>query len=225
MPQINIEKHQSYNTSSCNFTTYGNYQFLMVAEYWEAIRPESNSPLADFGKRRHNGFVEDCIKAIKQAVKAEYELDNKIAQEILLTVPVLVMRFTLHPKKGIPPLSREEKDRLQRQMSTDSKRTIKEAIMPDLRESIWKTIEIKIERDDDLMIYEQVIVAKIGSLSIASPSTTLSFAFPIEVGGDYVVGRQYSATVYGDTVIIWVDYDRDGENYGSEVKGKILKIY
>ncbi len=80
----------------------------MVAEYWDAVKPESNSPLAGFGKRRYDRCVEDCIKAIKQAIQAEYELKNKIAKEVLLTVPVVVMRFTLHPKVDTPRVIKEK---------------------------------------------------------------------------------------------------------------------
>jgi hypothetical protein len=91
--------------------------------------------------------------------------------------------------------------------------------------SLGKTIEIKIEEDDDKVIYEQVIFAIIGSVSITNYFTRLRFGFPIEVRGDYVIGTQTSATVHGDTVTLFVDFDRDGEEYGSEVTGKILKIY
>jgi hypothetical protein len=109
MPKINIKKYDSFTCSGSNFTTYGKYQFLMVAEYWDAVKPESNSPLAEFGKRRYGRCVEDCIRAIKQAVKTEYRIDNKIAKEVLLTIPVLVMRFTLHPKIVDAPRFTKEK--------------------------------------------------------------------------------------------------------------------
>jgi hypothetical protein len=98
MPEINVERHDSFSCSGSNFTTYGKYQFLMVAEYWDAVKPKSNNPLAGFGKRRYKRCAEACIEVIEQALKAEYEVNNKIAKEVLLTVPVLVMRFTLHPK-------------------------------------------------------------------------------------------------------------------------------
>jgi hypothetical protein len=99
MPQVNIERHQSFSCSGCNFTTYGKCQFLMVADYWEVSAEQSrNLPLQGFGRTTHQKYVEACIDAIEQAVKKEFELDNKIAKEILLTVPVVVMRFTLHPR-------------------------------------------------------------------------------------------------------------------------------
>lgn len=97
--------------------------------------------------------------------------------------------------------------------------------MFDLRRSVGKTIEIRIEEDDDDVIYGQVIVAIIGSVSITEVGTKLQFLCPIRVGGDYIVGTQESVTVYGERLAIPIDIDRDGEQYGSEVSGTIIAIY
>lgn len=97
--------------------------------------------------------------------------------------------------------------------------------MFDLKRSVGKTIEFKIEENDDDVIYEQVIVAIIGSVSVTKDSTRLQFLCPIQVGGDYIVGTQESATVYGERLAIPIDIVRDRERYGSEVSGTILAIY
>jgi hypothetical protein len=97
--------------------------------------------------------------------------------------------------------------------------------MFNLEQSLGKTIEIKIEEDDDNVIYEQVIFAIIGSVTITNYFTRLCFGFPIQVSGDYVIDKQDLATVHGDTLTLFVGFDRDGEEYGTGVKGKILKIY
>ena len=70
-----------------------------------------------------------------------------------------------------------------------------------------------------------MIVAIIGSVSITKISIELQFLCPIQVGGDYIVGTQESATVYGEGLAIPIDIDRDKEQYGSEVNGTILAIY
>jgi hypothetical protein len=113
MSQINIERHQSFSHSGCNFTTYDESQFLMVAEYWEASQERSNKlPLQGFGRATYRNCVEACIEAIEQAVNAEFSLNHAIGKETLLIVPVVVMRFTLHPRKSTAGLPRAEKDEL-----------------------------------------------------------------------------------------------------------------
>lgn len=97
--------------------------------------------------------------------------------------------------------------------------------MFDLRRSVGKTIEIEIEEDDDEVIYGQVIVAIIGSVSITKVSISLRFLCPIQIGGDYIVGTQELVTVYGERLAIPIEIDRDGDQYGSEVNGTILAIY
>lgn len=97
--------------------------------------------------------------------------------------------------------------------------------MIDPRKSIGKTIEIKIEEDDDEVIYEQMIFAKIGSVNVMRRLVEIRFLTPIQIGGDYIVGTQASATVDGERLAIAIEIDRDGEQYGSEVSATILGVY
>ena len=97
--------------------------------------------------------------------------------------------------------------------------------MFDPRKSIGKTIEVKIEEDDDEVISEQVIFAIIGSVSITRNLVEIRFLSPIQIVSDYIVGTQESATVYGERLAIAIDIDRDKERYGSEVSATILGVY
>ena len=101
--------------------------------------------------------------------------------------------------------------------------------MFDVKRSVGKTIEIKIEEGEDNDgndgIYEQVIVATIGSVTIANALTVLQFLCPIQILGHYIVGTQESAYVYKEKLTIGIDINRSGKQYVSGVNGTIIAIY
>ncbi|NJR24526.1 MAG: hypothetical protein HC786_21395 [Richelia sp. CSU_2_1] len=96
MLDIKIEKCKSFSHSGCNFATHSDSQFLMVAEYWDVLEEELKKlPLQGFGGNTHRKYVGAITEAIEQSVKEEFESTHK---EVLLGVPIVVMRFTLHSK-------------------------------------------------------------------------------------------------------------------------------
>ena len=92
---ITITTHTSYECCGSRFTANKN-ELLVVADFEEAtIRAGDKKPLSGFGSNTFGQFSSQSRLAITEAMKQEYGETVANTGVVLLSLPELVMRFTI----------------------------------------------------------------------------------------------------------------------------------
>ena len=92
---ITITTHTDYECCGCKFTANKN-ELLVVADFWEAAdRAGDKKPLSGFGSDTFGQFSSQSRSAITEAIKQEHGETVANTGVVLLSLPVLVMRFTI----------------------------------------------------------------------------------------------------------------------------------
>lgn len=92
---ISIITHTNYECCGCKFKANKN-ELLVVADFWEdADRAADKKPLAGFGSNTFGEFSSQCQLVIVEKMKQEYGEAVANTGVVLLSLPKLVMRFTL----------------------------------------------------------------------------------------------------------------------------------
>ena len=92
---ITITAYTSYECCGCKFTANKN-ELLVVADFWEAAdRAGNKKPLAGFGSDTFGQFSSQSRSAITEAMKQEYGETVANTGVVLLSLPKVVMRFTI----------------------------------------------------------------------------------------------------------------------------------
>ena len=90
-----ITTHTSYECCGCKFAANKN-ELLVVADFWEAAdRAGDKKPLSGFGSDTFGQFSSQSRSAITEAMKREYGETVANTGVVLLSLPKLVMRFTI----------------------------------------------------------------------------------------------------------------------------------
>ena len=92
---ISVTTHTDYECCGSRFTANKN-ELLVVADFWEAAdRAGDKKPLAGFGSNTFGQFSSQCQSAIIETIKQEYGEVVANTGVVLLSLPELVMRFTI----------------------------------------------------------------------------------------------------------------------------------
>ena len=92
---ITITTHTDYECCGCKFKASKN-ELLVVADFWEdADRAADKKPLAGFGNNTFGKFSSQSQLAIVEKMKQEYGETVANTGVVLLSLPKLVMRFTI----------------------------------------------------------------------------------------------------------------------------------
>ena len=92
---ITITTYTDYECCGLKFTANKN-ELLVVADFWEAAdRAGNKKPLAGFGSNTFGQFSSQCQSAIIETMKQEHGEIVANTGVVLLSLPKLVMRFTI----------------------------------------------------------------------------------------------------------------------------------
>ena len=92
---ITITTHTDYECCGCKFTANKN-ELLVVADFWkDADRAADKKPLAGFGSNTFGQSSSQCRSAITKAMKQKHGETVANTGVVLLSLPKLVMRFTI----------------------------------------------------------------------------------------------------------------------------------
>ena len=90
-----ITTHTNYECCGCKFIANKN-ELLVVADFWEAAdKAGDKKPLSGFGSDTFGQFSSQCRSAITEAMKREHGEAVANTGIVLLSLPKLVMRFTI----------------------------------------------------------------------------------------------------------------------------------
>lgn len=92
---ISITTHTDYECCGCKFTANKD-ELLVVADFWEAAdRAGDKKFLSGFGSDTFGQFSNQSRSAVIEAIKREYGETVANTGVVLLSLPKVVMRFTI----------------------------------------------------------------------------------------------------------------------------------